>query len=105
MRFDEPKFNDDLLLEEADRERAAQHYPTILHVLDDPELKECFRRFDAPANQAKGKSRILGSVAIILGAIAVMGASAEIVFTNSTSIAERISILIWPGSLRAWTEF
>lgn len=82
MRLNEPRFNDDLLLDESDRERAAQHYPTIIHVLDDPELKACFLRFDVPANRAKRKSRMLGSIAIVLGAIAVMGASAEMVFPN-----------------------
>ena len=78
MGFEDPKFNDDLLLLDTDRQRAAQAYPTIIHVLDDPELRDAFLQFDVPANRGKKRSRRLGSIAIILGATAIMGASLEL---------------------------
>jgi hypothetical protein len=72
-------FNDDLLLHRGDRDFAARHYKTIFHVLDHPKLRECFDKYDRPANAAKTRSRILGRRAIILGALAMAGASGEII--------------------------
>jgi hypothetical protein len=72
------RFNDDLLLHPEDRDLAAQNYPTVLHVLDNPELREYFQEYDRPANSAKKNSRRWGQIAIILGALAIAGASGEI---------------------------
>lgn len=75
--FDKQKFNDDLLLGQTDREVAARRYPTILHVLDNPELRNYFATFDAPANRAKRSSRTAGFIAIVLAGAALMVAAAD----------------------------
>jgi hypothetical protein len=76
----EQRFNDDLLVREEDRHLAAKLYPTVLHVLDHPELRNCFAHYDEPANHAKRRSKALGTAAIILASLALLCASGEIVF-------------------------
>jgi hypothetical protein len=71
------KFNDDLLLENEDRNLANRKYPTIAHVLDHPELRQLFRQFDEPANRAKRRGRIAGFIAIGLGFVALALAALE----------------------------
>jgi len=46
------KFNGDLLLCKKDQDLAAERYPAVLHVLDHPELRDCFTQYDDPANSA-----------------------------------------------------
>jgi hypothetical protein len=73
----EHKFNDDLLLAPKDRQFAARKYPTIFHVLDHPELRQLFSRYDQPANAAKSTGRWFGLGAIGLVFIALLIASTE----------------------------
>jgi hypothetical protein len=73
------KFNDDLLVTPRDRELAADTFHDILHVLDFPELRELFSTYDVPAKRAKRRRRVIGSVAIILGVGALLGASLALV--------------------------
>jgi len=73
-------FNDDLLLRSDDQRLAASRYPTIAHILDHPELRALFSTYDEPANAAKARSRRWGSAAILLGALAIIGASGEVLF-------------------------
>jgi hypothetical protein len=75
--FDQHKFNDDLLLEQADRDVAARRYPTVFHALDHLELREYFQLFDPSAIRAKRRSRIAGFFAICLGCMALMLAATE----------------------------
>jgi hypothetical protein len=73
------KFNDDLLVTPRDRELAADTFRDILHVLDFPELRDLFSTYDVPAKRAKRWRRVMGSVAIILGVGALLGASLALV--------------------------
>jgi hypothetical protein len=75
--FEKQKFNDDLLLNESDVALATRRYPTIVHVLDHPELRNYFERFEAPANGAKRSGRAAGFIAIALACFALMVASSE----------------------------
>jgi hypothetical protein len=75
---DDRKFNDDLLLHEADRELAARKYSTIYHVLDNAELRELFSEYDEPANLAKRRGLRAGMWAIALGFSALALAALEI---------------------------
>jgi hypothetical protein len=70
-------FNHDLLLHEADRQVAQRRYPTIWHVLDHPELRGYFAGRDQVANDAKRRGRHAGLLAIGLGCLAFLFASAE----------------------------
>ena len=72
-----PKFNNDLLLSQQDRDLAEKHWPAILHVLEHPELQESFKAYDGPANRAKRRGRTAGFWAIGLGGLALAFASAE----------------------------
>ena len=81
---DEHKFNDDLLLHESDRELAARKFPSIVHVLDHPELRKLFIEYDAPANRAKRNGLRAGFWAIGLGFAALAAAAAEILFIHSS---------------------
>ncbi len=74
------KFNDDLLIHKEDQHVALELYPTVLHVLDHPELRRCFIDYDEKANHAKRRSRKAGSIAIILATLALFCASGEIAF-------------------------
>jgi hypothetical protein len=77
---DSHKFNNDLLANDGDRELAKRSYPGLIHVLDHYELQQLFTSYDAPANAAKAKSRFSGLLAIGLGTLALLGASAESLF-------------------------
>ncbi len=72
-------FNDDLLANSGDLKRAGETYTTILHVLNHPELREYFTKYDDPANSAKRRSMVLGIVAIVLGVLAILSVSVEMI--------------------------
>jgi hypothetical protein len=78
------KFNDDLLIAESDRALAARLYPTVLHVLDDPELKGLFSKHDKAANQAKRKGQIAGFWVIAFGFCALAIAALQYPLTHAT---------------------
>jgi hypothetical protein len=73
----EPRLNDDLLLSDDDREQASCSFPALIKVLDFPELRAFFGRYDDKANQTKKHLRLAGMTAIGLGAFALLGASAQ----------------------------
>ncbi len=77
------KFNDDLLLTDEDRKRAADSFPALMYVLDFPSLRELFAAYDEPANLAKKRLRQAGLATIALAVIALLGASTEPLFKNS----------------------
>lgn len=85
--IDSHKFNDDLLANKGDRELAESRYPGLVHVLDHPELQPLFARYDVPANAAKQRSRRWGLIAIVLGTLALLIASAESVYTQYESLS------------------
>ncbi len=76
------KFNDDLLLQDADRRLAAKKYPSIFHVLDHPELRELFAQYDAPAKRAKSTGLKAGLWAIGFGFCALAVAASEFLVTQ-----------------------
>jgi len=73
-------FNDDLLLNSRDRDLAAAIFGDILYVIDFPELRELFSSYDVPANRAKKYRRTIGVLAIVFGVIALLGASAALLY-------------------------
>jgi hypothetical protein len=73
----ERHLNDDLLLTEEDRKLAASSFPAIVHVLDFPNLRDLFAAYEAPANRSKSLLHQGGLATIILGVIALVGASTE----------------------------
>ena len=73
----QPTFNDDLLLSDVDRKEVARSFPTCMHVLDFPELRQVFDGYDLSANRWKKNLRLAGLATIALGVIALLGASTE----------------------------
>jgi hypothetical protein len=69
------KFNDDLLLTESDRKLARNRFPELAHVLDFPDLRHMFVRYEVEANRAKTSGRVAGSFAIAFGVVALLVAS------------------------------
>jgi hypothetical protein len=84
---DDHKFNDDLLLQEEDRKLASIKYPTIFHVLDHPELRQLFSKYDTPANRAKRIGLIAGLLAIGFGFGALGIAALELIFVHPAGVA------------------
>jgi hypothetical protein len=99
--YENHKFNDDLLLEEADRELAARKYPTIFHVLDHPELRELFRQYDVPATHAKRMGLKAGLWSIGLGFCALAVAASELLVSHPTSEAAGSRADDWTGIILA----
>jgi len=52
-------------------------FPELAQVLDFPELRNLFARYEAPSNRAKMRRRWAGLTAIVLGVLAILGASAH----------------------------
>jgi len=77
------KFNDDLLLTDADQILAQERFPEVFHALNFPDLRDIFVRYDAQANRAKHLSRRAGIVAIFLGVVALLGASGTAIYEAS----------------------
>jgi hypothetical protein len=75
-------------------------FPTIIHVLNHPELQEYFKHFDRLANTAKARSRQWGAAAIIMGAIAIALAATEIILQSynkelNTAAGSLVNVLLW----------
>ena len=71
----EHRFNDDLLISEHDQTLAKTEYPEIYHVLDHPELREQFLRYDDLANKAKLWVHRIGLLAVLLAVFALLGSA------------------------------
>jgi hypothetical protein len=90
---DRHKFNDDLLANPADLELAQKSYPGIVHVLNHPDLQQLFISYDAPANSARKWSRRSGLCAIVLGTLALLGASAAPLYHDTGGLPTLLGII------------
>jgi hypothetical protein len=91
------KFNDDLLLTESDRWLAGERFPELAHVLNFPDLRDMFVRYEAEANRAKTSQQRAGFVGIFLGVLALMGvpiALSETLSAPWTGVVGGISALL-----------
>ncbi len=70
-------FNDDLLLNSGDLEYAANQFPEAIHLIDHPELRETFKKYEKVANGARAKVRLLGLLAVAFGTISLLSAVTE----------------------------
>lgn len=71
----EHRFNDDLLINDQDRDIARNEYEEIFHVLDYPELRQTFLRYDGVANAAKLWVHRIGIIAVTLAGCALIGSA------------------------------
>lgn len=70
-------YNDDLLLSESERQQAESEFSSIYHVLDDPDLRDSFKRIDERANNTKRKAQRAGFWAVIMTVVGLGGAASE----------------------------
>ena len=66
------RFNDELLLSEADRDLANTSYPTVFFALDHEALRDTFREIDTRANRSKKVSRWVGLAALIFATLSLL---------------------------------
>jgi hypothetical protein len=69
------RFNHDLLIEPADQEAAVRRWPSIARILVEPELIAAFRPHEEKAKKLKMWVLRLGSCAVILTFIALLGSA------------------------------
>jgi hypothetical protein len=74
---EEFRYNDDLLLSEDTRTRAASDFKGIYHVLHFPELRDAFTPVDNKANHAKKWSQATGLLAVVFALLALLEASSS----------------------------
>ncbi|KAB2915747.1 MAG: hypothetical protein F9K29_12765 [Hyphomicrobiaceae bacterium] len=79
----EHRFNDDLLANDGDQERAQKLYPDVAHVLDHPELRAMFKTYNDAADAAKRRSRTFGYTAIGLATAALLTAALTPLFHDA----------------------
>jgi hypothetical protein len=79
------RYNDDLLLFKRSREFAKLEFPEVYHVLDNPELRAAFEPIDRAAKRAKQRSQQAGFWAVVLAVLALIGASAELLWRDLPS--------------------
>lgn len=65
-------FNDDILLNEGDRAYAAEQFPEIAHVLDNPELREIFAKYEGEADAARDRVRRVGFATVVFATAALL---------------------------------
>jgi hypothetical protein len=90
--------NDDLFVNPSDYADAKRQFPTIIHVLDHPELRECFEHFNDLANSAKAKSRKWGAIAIAMGALAIAFSAIEIIvhsYHKELGAGDWLNVSLW----------
>jgi hypothetical protein len=71
----EHRFNDDLLISEHDQQLAQAEYREIYHVLDHPELRNEFLRYDRVASSAKLWVQRSGLLAVVLATFALVSSA------------------------------
>jgi hypothetical protein len=70
-------FNDDLLINDGDLEHAKFQFSEIFHVLDHPELRLVFLRYEEMANKARIRVRGMGLLAVLCGTVALLSTATE----------------------------
>ena len=80
------RFNDELLLSEADRDLAQASYPKIFFALDHPALRGEFHRVDKLAIKAKNTSRRIGCAALVFATLSLL-----------TFPLEPLIVTVWPS--------
>jgi hypothetical protein len=83
LASDDYPYNDELLLDEADRLSAQRLYPSIHPALDFPELRTQFLAIDPETTRSKRRSRAWGFVAVALVAASLLAASGERLYEAS----------------------
>ena len=65
-------FNDDVLMHPDDLAYVRQQFPHIVHLLDNPDLRAVFAKYEAEADAARDRVRVLGFATVQLGTLALL---------------------------------
>lgn len=84
-------FNDDLLTNAGDLKYASDQFPRVFPILDHPELRSMFVKYERVANTAHLWVHWLGLLAVIFATIVLLSAAAEPLW-GGTTWANRITI-------------
>jgi hypothetical protein len=71
------KYNDELLLDERDRDNARANFPAVFFVFDHETLRNEFTSKNVLADNMKSKSRRCGFAAVVLATVALLVAAFE----------------------------
>ena len=77
LGMSERVFNDDFLINPGDFQHGQHQFPEVFDILDHPELREEFRKYDRIANKAKVHVRWIGIFAVVSASVALLSAATE----------------------------
>ncbi len=85
-------FNDDLLVHRKDLEFVWRRFPTIAHILDNQPLREEFCKYERVANEARGRVRLYGFIAVMASTVALLALATRPLWPHS-------SWMHWPAGI------
>lgn len=92
----EHQFNGDLLITQHDQDLAKKQYEEIYHVLEHRSLREEFQKYDKIANQSKSWVQIVGLIAVLLAAIALIGSAITPLVNQIHAVPNWVhTVLLW----------
>jgi hypothetical protein len=83
-------FNDDLLMTEEALAYATAQFPQIIHVLDHPQLRDMFAKYEKQANHARDVMRRLGFTTVVFALLALLSVATHPIWSN-------VSWTRWPA--------
>lgn len=83
------RFNDELLLSQADRDLAERSYPDVFFALDHAELRAEFQRVDRLALAAKRRSRWIGCAALVFATLSLLAFPFDVIIKGLWIQAEQ----------------
>jgi hypothetical protein len=97
----EQVFNDDLLMNEKDLAFAYEQFPSIAHVLDFPQLRDTFKRYERAANRARRTLRLLGFASVLFATVALLSLSTRPLWPGRDSVGDKIAFVLELGGALA----
>jgi hypothetical protein len=93
-------FNDDLLMNDTDLAYARSQFPQIIHVLDNPRLREKFAEHETEANKARDRVRALGLATVISATLALLAVATKPVWPHA-SWTRWLALVVESGGILA----
>ena len=91
----EHRFNDDLLISDHDQRLAKQEYLEIYHVLDHPELRDEFLRYDKVATNSRLWVQRIGLLSLFLCLLALLGSALTPLVRQFSGVPELVFTILF----------